>query len=163
VGHSYGARPTALACAHPAVSAWVSLDGVPVAPGATLMDGAPAELVEMLEAALIDGLAMAPYPPELIGVPPDHPGHGWVGRRQTPMPWTCFREPMPDCPGRFAAIPKTYVRALGNSLAGPANGQAEAIAAGWPMVDIDSGHDLMVTAADETVAALLALAGHPQG
>jgi hypothetical protein len=28
------------------------------------------------------------------------------------------------------------------------------------MVDIDSGHDLMVTAVDETVAALLAIAGH---
>lgn len=163
VGHSYGARPTALACAHRAVRAWVSLDGVPVRPGATLVDGAPPELVTMLEGSLVNGLAMAPYPPELIGVPPEHPAYGWVGRRQTPMPWTCLTEPMPRPPARFAELPKCYVRALGNSLAGPANGQAEAAAAGWLMIDIDSGHDLMVTAVAETVAALLAAAGHPQG
>jgi pimeloyl-ACP methyl ester carboxylesterase len=160
VGHSYGARPTVLATAHPAVSHWVSLDGVPIAEGATLFDGAPPELIEMIQSQLIDGLAMAPYPPELIGVPVGHDRYDWVGRRQTPMPWLCLAEPMPAHPARFAELPKTYVRALGNTLAGPSNGGAEAMAAGWPMVDIDSGHDLMVTAVDETVAALLAIAGH---
>jgi pimeloyl-ACP methyl ester carboxylesterase len=160
VGHSYGARPTALATTHPAVRHWVSLDGVPVAEGATLFDGAPPELIEMVQSQLIDGLAMAPYPPELIGVPPGHAGYAWVGRRQTPMPWRCLHEPMPAHPARFAEVPKTYVRALGNTLAGPSNGGAEAVAASWPLVDIDSGHDLMVTAVDETVAALLAIAGH---
>ena len=157
VGHSYGARPTALAAGHPAVRHWVSLDGVPIMEGATLFDGAPPELIEMVQAQLIDGLAMAPYPPDLIGVPVEHPGHAWVGRRQTPMPWRCLQEPMPAHPARFADIPKTYVRALGNTLAGPAAGATEAVAEGWPMVDIDSGHDLMVTAPEETVAALLAL------
>jgi pimeloyl-ACP methyl ester carboxylesterase len=160
VGHSYGARPTALATAHPAVRHWVSLDGVPVSEGATLFDGAPPELIEMVQAQLIDGLAMAPYPPELIGVPPGHPGYDWVARRQTPMPWRCLGEPMPAPPARFAEVSRTFVRALGNTLAGPANGQSEAVAAGWPTVDIDSGHDLMVTAVAETVAALLAIAGH---
>ncbi len=160
VGHSYGARPTALATGHPAVSHWVSLDGVPIAEGATLFDGAPPELIEMVQSQLIDGLAMAPYPPELIGVPPGHAGYDWVARRQTPMPWRCLHEPMPAHPPRFADVPKTYVRALGNTLAGPSNGGAEALGLGWPMVDIDSGHDLMVTAPDETVAALLAIAGH---
>jgi pimeloyl-ACP methyl ester carboxylesterase len=160
VGHSYGARPTVLATAHPAISRWVSLDGVPIAEGATLFDGAPPELIEMIQAQLIDGLAMAPYPPELIGVPVGHERYDWVGRRQTPMPWRCLEEPMPAHPARFAELPKTYVRALGNTLAGPSNGGAEAKGAGWPIVDIDSGHDLMVTAAGETVAALLEIAGH---
>jgi hypothetical protein len=76
------------------------------------------------------------------------------------MPLRCLKEPMPAHPPRFAGIPKTYVRALGNTLAGPSNGGAEAVSAGWPMLDIDSGHDLMVTAVDETVAALLVIAGH---
>jgi pimeloyl-ACP methyl ester carboxylesterase len=160
VGHSYGARVTALATAHPAVRHWVSLDGVPITEGATLFDGAPPELIEMVRSQLVDGLAMAPYPPELIGVPPGHGGYDWVARRQTPMPWRCLEEPMPAHPARFAGLLRTYVRALGNTLAGPSNGGAEAVAAGWPMVDIDSGHDLMVTAPAETVAALLAIAGH---
>lgn len=163
VGHSYGARPTALATAHPAVRHWVSLDGVPIAEGCTLFDGAPLALIEMTRAALIDGLAMAPYPAELIGVPPEHPGHGWVTRRQTPMPWRCLEEPMPALPARFEGLPRTFVRALGNTLAGPSNGGREALAAGWPLLDIDSGHDLMVTAPEETVAALLHIAGHQQG
>jgi hypothetical protein len=138
----------------------VSLDGVPVAEGATLFDGAPPEALAAAKAQAVDGPAMMPFAPEVIGVPVDHPGHGWVGRRQTPMPWRCLEEPMPAHPARFAGLPKAYVRALGNTLAGPANGGAEAVAAGWPMVDIDSGHDLMVTAVDETVAALIAIAGH---
>jgi pimeloyl-ACP methyl ester carboxylesterase len=163
VGHSYGARPTVLATAHPAVRHWVSLDGVPVGEGGTLFDGAPDELIEMTRAALIDGLAMAPFPAEVIGVPPEHPGHGWVTRRQTPMPWRCLEEPMPAAPARFADLPRTYIRALGNTLAGPSNGSHEAQAEGWAIIDIDSGHDLMVTAPGETVAALLEIAGHQQG
>lgn len=162
VGHSYGARPTLLATAHSAVRHWVSLDGVPVAEGATLMDGAPAELIETTKAALIDGLAMAPFPPEVIGVPTGAPGHAWVGRRQTPMPWRCLEEPMPAHPSRFGSLGATYIRALGNTLAGPAAGIGEAAANGWNIIEIDSGHDLMVTAPEETVAALLEIPSHLQ-
>jgi hypothetical protein len=52
-------------------------------------------------------------------------------------------------------------RVLTPTLAGPSNGVA--VAAGWPMIDIDSGHELMATAPDATVAALLEVAGHQQG
>jgi len=158
VGHSYGARPTALATANPAIRQWVSLDGVPVRSGCTLVQGAPPEQVEALKSILVNGLAMPPFPPEAIGVPPEHPGHGWVGRRQTPMPWRCIEEQMPPLPVRFEAIPRSYIRALGNTLDGPASGSRDALEAGWPVVDIDSGHDLMVTAPEETIAALLAIA-----
>ena len=101
---------------------------------------------------------MLPLPAEVVGVPADHPGHAWVNRRQTPMPWRCLSEPQPALPARFEGLPKAYVLALGNTLAGPSQGAAEARAKGWPMPAIDSGHDLMVTAPDETVAALLAFA-----
>lgn len=165
VGHSYGARPTALACAHPAVRSWISLDGVPTAAGATLFDGAPPEAIAAAEEASVQAgtlaggaRAMLPFPAEVIGVPEGHPGHAWVNRRQTPMPWRCLAEAQPPLPARFAQLPKAYVLALGNTLAGPAQGADEARQAGWPMVEIDSGHDLMVTAPAETTEALLALA-----
>jgi pimeloyl-ACP methyl ester carboxylesterase len=160
VGHSYGARPTALACDHPAVRQWVSLDGVPVSPGGTLFDGAPTDVIAAARSAAVDvgAKAMLPLPAEVVGVPADHPGHAWVNRRQTPMPWRCLSEPQPALPARFEGLPKAYVLALGNTLAGPSQGAAEARAKGWPMPAIDSGHDLMVTAPDETVAALLAFA-----
>ena len=163
VGHSYGARPTALASAHPAVRRWVSLDGLPVTSGAALFDSAPPRAMQAAEAAAVfvgSGAVKAqpPYAPEVIGVPVDHTQHDWLQRRQTPMPWRCFADPLPPLPSRFHALPKTYVLALGNSLAGPRQGAAEARALGWPMPQIDSGHMLMVTAVDETVEALLTLA-----
>jgi pimeloyl-ACP methyl ester carboxylesterase len=159
VGHSYGARPTALAAADPAVRQWISLDGVAIAPGATLFDGAPPEAIAATRAALInDGLALPPLPAEVVGVPAGHPGHAWVTRRMTPMPFRCVEEPMPAVPPRFHALPRAYVLALGNTMAGPAGGHAQAQAEGWPIVPIDSGHDLPVTAPRETASALLRLA-----
>jgi pimeloyl-ACP methyl ester carboxylesterase len=159
VGHSYGARPTALAAAHPAVRHWVSLDGVSVAEGATLMDGAPPAAIEATRASrILDGLAIPPLPAEMIGVPPEHPGHAWVTRRLTPLPYACVEEPMPPLPDRFATIAHTYIEATGNTLAGPKAGLAQAHAEGWPVTAIESGHNLPVTAPAEVASALLRLA-----
>lgn len=160
VGHSYGARPTALACAHAGVGRWVSLDGVPVRAGEALLAGAPPEAIERGRAALIDGIGAPPLAPAQFGVPEDHPLHGWVARHLTPMAWRAFEEPLPPLPPRFADLPKAYVAASGNTLDGPMHGLAQARAEGWPVIEIDSGHDLMVTAPEATAAALLALAGH---
>lgn len=159
VGHSYGARPTALASAHPAVRHWVSLDGVPVREGEALLHGAPIEVVERSRAALIDGIGAPPLAAALLGVPEDHSLHDWVERRLTPMAWRVFEEPLPPLPPRFAALPKTYVAASSNRLDGPKRGVAQARAEGWRVITIDSGHELMVTAPDETAEALLTLAG----
>ncbi|MFN3370763.1 MAG: alpha/beta fold hydrolase [Sphingomonadaceae bacterium] len=159
VGHSYGARPTALASGHPAVAQWISLDGVWVTPGEALMDGTPPAMVEATRAALIDGIGAPPLPAEVIGVPVDHPLHGWVAQNLTPMAWRVLEEPLPPVPPRFADLPKAYVAALGNRLDGPKRGLEQARAEGWPVIEIDSGHDLMVTAPDETADALLRLAG----
>lgn len=158
VGHSYGARPTALACDLPAVRQWISLDGVRVAAGATLLDGAPADVVAATRAALVEGgLALPPLPAEVIGVPVDHPGHAWVARRMTDMPWRSVEEPLPPLPPRFHALPRAYVLALGNSMAGPRAGHAQAAAEGWPIIPIDSGHDLPVTAPQQVASALIRL------
>ncbi|TPE58479.1 alpha/beta hydrolase [Sandaracinobacter neustonicus] len=160
VGHSYGARPTALATAHPAVRQWVSLDGVAMGEGTALFDGAPPRAMEAAEASAVyvGAKAQLPYTADILGVPADHSGFEWVNRRQTPMPWACFAEAQPTLPPRFHTLPKAYVLALGNSLAAPRKGAAEARDNGWPMPEIDSGHMLMVTAVDETADALLAFA-----
>ncbi|WP_448585813.1 alpha/beta fold hydrolase [Thermaurantiacus sp.] len=154
VGHSYGAMPAALAAEHPAVVGFLSLDGVPVVPGRALNDMLPEKVVAAARATCINGPALPPPPPETFDVPADHPAHGWAARRTTPMPWACLAEPLPPTGPRFAALPKRYVAALRNSLAGPAAGRAQAEAEGWTLVVIDSGHDLPLTAPEETAEAI---------
>lgn len=158
VGHSYGARPTALACAHPAIGRWISLDGVSVQPGASLL--APGTDVAALKATLSPKLLFQPMPPETLGVPVGHPAYAWVKRRMTAMPWQCVVEAMPPLPSRHAQIPKAYVAATVQmaGLDGPSVAAGQARDAGWTLRQIDSGHDLMVTAPEETAATLLALA-----
>lgn len=157
VGHSYGAKPTALACAHPGVGRWISLDGVPVREGASLL---PPEMdLAALKAALGPAMLFAPMPPETLGVPVGHPAHGWVARRMTAMPWRCVVQAMPPLPARFADVPKAYVAATQQvaGLEGPTVAAGQAREEGWKMRSIASGHDLMVTAPEETAAMLLAL------
>lgn len=159
VGHSYGARPTICATGHPAVRQWVSLDGVRVVPGQSLMHGWPEPALEHARANLVDGVGSPPMPPVTIGVPVDHPLHDWVERRMTPMAWAAFETPLPAHPERLTrgAVKRTYVQALGNTMAGVQDGLSQAREEGWPIIPIDSGHDLMVTAPQETVSVLLGL------
>jgi pimeloyl-ACP methyl ester carboxylesterase len=159
VGHSYGARPAALAAAaHGSVRAFVSLDGVSLAEGSTLVDDAPAEGIAAARAARIDGIGSAPPAPEVVGVPADHPLHPWVARRLTAMAYRPFEEPMPPLPPAFGTLDRLYVEARDNRLAGPRRGLAHARAEGWDHAVIASGHDLMVTAPDETADLLIAFA-----
>ncbi|QMW21731.1 alpha/beta hydrolase [Sandaracinobacteroides saxicola] len=153
--HSYGGMPGALATAHPAIARLVLVDAVPAVPGQSLLSGAPAEAVEAARARLVSGgLALPPLDPTEFDVPADHPGYPWVKRRLTPLPWRCLADELPALPDRHAAVPKTYVEAAGNSLDGPRRGLAQARAAGWPVVTIDSGHDLPVTAPAELAAVI---------
>ncbi len=158
VGHSYGARPTAVAASHPAVKHWVSLDGVPVIEGQSLVGGLPEEALEAARANLVDGLGSPPIPAEEAGVPADHPLHGWVTRRMTPMSWRAFETPLPPYGEHFLGIPKTYVEALWNTMPVVTMGRDHAASMGLPIRQIDSGHDLMVTAPDETARVLLEIA-----
>lgn len=163
VGHSYGARPTVMATGHPAVRHWVSLDGVAVIEGQSLLHGLPDEVLAAARSILVDGIAAPPMSADAIGVPAGHPLNPWVDRRMTAMAWRAFEAPLPPYPERFATLPRTYIQALGNTMEGVRAGLVQAQAENWPIVDIDSGHDLMVTAPEATVAALLAIAGHQQG
>lgn len=158
VGHSYGALPAALATAHSAVARFVSLDGVPVVEGQALTHGLPAEAVAAAQATLVDGLALPAPDPATFDVSEGHPAHAWAKRRTTPMPWRSLVEPLPPLPARFAALPKAYVAAAANSMAGPAAGRAQAEGLGWPIRVIESGHDLPLTAPAETAAAIATLA-----
>lgn len=154
VGHSYGAMPSALVSSHPAVQGFVSLDGVPVVPGRALTHGLKDDAIEAAHATLMHGLGLPAPPPETFDVPADHPAYGWAARRTTPMPWACLVEPLPKLADRFRALPKIYVAAAGNSLAGPAAGRSQAEAEGWKIEVIASGHDLPLTAPAETAAAI---------
>ncbi|MCS6987470.1 MAG: alpha/beta fold hydrolase [Sphingomonadaceae bacterium] len=157
-GHSYGALPAALACDHPAVARFVSVDGVPIVPGRALADRLSPEAVEAARATLVNGLGLPAPDPVVFDVPADHPGHAWVKRRVTPLPWRCVHDALPALPPRFAQLPRAYLAAGRNSMAEPARGRAQAETEGWPLKVIDSGHDLPVTAPAETAHALAELA-----
>lgn len=151
--HSYGALPAVLAADHPAVARLVLVDAVAHAPGRALISGAAPAVIAAVEASLVKGPAMPPMAPGVFNVP-DGPLADWLARRLTPMPWKPMIEPLPPLPPRYAALPKAYVAAAGNTLDGPVAGLAQARAAGWPVTVIDSGHDLMVTAPDALADAL---------
>lgn len=158
VGHSYGAMPAALACQSGAIARFVSLDGVALEPGRALADDVPQEQRRAAEAMLIDGLALPAPPPETFDVPSDHPAHGWALARTSPMPWKCLTDPFPAFPGRFGELPRAYVAAARNSMAGPARGLAQARTLGWQVETIDSGHDLPLTAPEATAEMIARLA-----
>jgi pimeloyl-ACP methyl ester carboxylesterase len=153
VAHSYGGLPAVLATAHAAVARLVLVDAVEHVPGRALISGAAPAVVAAVEASLVEGPAMPPMAPAVFNVP-DGPLADWLGRRLTPMPWKPMTEPLPPLPDRYAAIPKAYVAAAGNTLDGPIAGLAQARAAGWPVTVIASGHDLMVTAPESLADAL---------
>lgn len=157
--HSYGAMPAALATSHPAVARLLLVDAVPHVAGQALLAGVPDDVVERTRARLVrDGLALPPPEPPTFDVAADHPLHDWVRRRLTPLPWRCLADELLALPARYADVPKTYIQAARNSMAGPAAGLAQATAAGWPVHTIDSGHDLPVTEPAELAALIDRLA-----
>jgi pimeloyl-ACP methyl ester carboxylesterase len=102
------------------------------------------ELPPEMEKSFIDGFRMASFPPEMFGVPKDHPLYAWVARRLTDMPAGVFPKPVPIT-GAWEKLPKSFIECTQNALDGPKAGAIRAKAEKWDYQQMNTGHDAMVT------------------
>ena len=105
-----------------------------------------------------DGYLMAPSGMDFLGIPEDHPLYDWVEDKLVEHPLPSLMETVVYENGGPAGIPKTFVRCL--QAARMASGEPDPVAAmdeadpEWTYMTLDTGHDLMVTAAQETTEIL---------
>jgi pimeloyl-ACP methyl ester carboxylesterase len=80
----------------------------------------------------------------------------WLTPRLTPHPWLTYTEPL-RLMGKFDQVPATFIECV--DWMRVFTPQAEKAAAkGWPVHEIATGHEAMVTAPDELAALLLDIA-----
>ena len=158
VGHSYAGH----------VVSWVAdkvkdrlnhivyLDAVLPADGKPFL--APGVGEERMKTAK-DGYLMAQANMEFLGIPEGPPLSAWVESKLVEHPLPTLMETVRYDNGGPAGVPKTYVRCL--QSAGMAGGAADPVAdmtaedPEWTYLTLDTGHDLMVTAPEETTEILL--------
>lgn len=109
-----------------------------------------------------DGYLMAHAGMDFLGIPEDHLLYDWVEGNLVEHPLPTLMETVRYDNGGPAGVPKTYVRCL--QAARMASGEPDPVAAmaaddpEWSYLTLDTGHDLMVTAPEETANILLNVA-----
>ena len=85
----------------------------------------------------------------------------WLTPRLTPHPWKTYTDPL-RLTGAVGTVPAAFVECVSWMRVFAA--QAErARARGWPVHELETGHEAMVTAPDELTAVLLEVAGSVPG
>ncbi len=139
----------------------VFLDAVILQNGNTFLDTVAPEL---REAALrriqeIDGVRTLPPPPNAaaFGVT-DPEAAAWVERKLTPQPADAYTTPLQLAHPLGNGLPVTYVRCIEPIYHGMDASGAYAKAQGsWQYVELETGHDAMVTAPDRLSGMLVGL------
>ena len=92
-----------------------------------------------------------------LGVPEDHPSIPWLERHLRPHPAATLTESITYENGGRDGLPKTYVRCWyeGNRERGETNQAFFDNEEGWTYLELETGHDLMVTAPKETADILM--------
>jgi pimeloyl-ACP methyl ester carboxylesterase len=81
----------------------------------------------------------------------------WLMPRLTPHPWLTYTEPL-RLTGGVDRVPARFIECVDWMRVFEAQGE-RAAARGWPVYELATGHEAMVTAPDELAALLLAAAG----
>lgn len=155
VGHSYAGMVITGAASHAIdrVSVLIYLDAPVPRHGESMFDCLPA-LAAPFHAIAVDGWRLDPPDPIVWGIT-DPADRAWVARQITPVSLaTC--ESRLDAPGNPTdTLPRVYLRCTASPLTGPI---ADSLRGrrGWKVLDIDAGHEAMVTHADAVVTTLRA-------
>ena len=156
-GHSYGGMViTGIADAlREQIAHVVYLDAALPRDGESMIsygEPRPAEAIAAGEAAIRglapDGIAMAAFPPTVLGIPVDHPRHDWVAERLTPHPLKTWIDPIRLVHGGSDGLPRTYVLCTDPMLAMtqfPWVARQAAADPAWNTQELATGHDAMVT------------------
>jgi pimeloyl-ACP methyl ester carboxylesterase len=155
VGHSYGGMVITGAASRTIerIRRLVYFDAPVPRHGDSLFDCLPA-LAGLFRASAVDGWRLDPPDPSWWGVT-DAADRAWVSKHVTAVSLATCEERV-DAPGNpTERIPRVYLRCTGSSLP---ESIADALRSqpGWEVMDIDAGHDAMITDPDAVVTALRA-------
>ena len=100
-----------------------------------------------------DGLSVAPPPAEVFGVL-DPDDQAWVEARLTPHPISTMLAPLPIEGPPGAGLPARYVACTDPLYHPRERVQGWANAYGWPVTELPTGHDAMVTAPSALASVL---------
>lgn len=159
VGHSYGGMVITAVADRLAdrLSHLVYLDAVVPEPGESWSSGHAPETRAARRAAISATGTLPPADPAAFGLQGEDAA--WVARRQTPQPGGVYDDPLHFDAQRFKRLPRTFIDCTSPALATIDVMRRRVRAApGWKVVEIATGHDPMVSAPDELLAALLAVA-----
>jgi pimeloyl-ACP methyl ester carboxylesterase len=113
-----------------------------------------------------DGVWMSPLPPVAFGVPLELADqHAWVGRQLKPNPLKSWTDPIVLTNQGSLGVARTYVVCVKPVLpqsSFPAHAaliRAGRAGPGWHVVELQTGHDAMVTAPEQTAAIIRSAAG----
>lgn len=82
----------------------------------------------------------------------------WVNRRQTPQPFNLYQQPLYFDETRVAALPRTFIDCTNPPLATIDSARKRVRSeAGWTVLEMNTGHDPMVSAPRDLANLLLAL------
>lgn len=111
----------------------------------------------MYRAMAPDSRWLPPPPVQMVGIT-EAEDAAWLTPRLRPHPLRTWLEPVRVDEKAMAKISKTYVLAISpaSAIMGyPAQAERASQTRGWTRRDIATGHDMMVTAPDETAALII--------
>ena len=166
VGHSYagmvitGVADALLARGSTVLKHLVYLDAVVPLPGESWSSHQPAETVaERINSAVIRNNTKVILPPNARVFGLEGADHEWVTRRMTPQPFLLYLDPLPFDPSRLTALPRTFIACTSPALPTVA-GARERVKreSGWRLMELETGHDAMISAPRELAELLLSCA-----
>ncbi|MEL6584292.1 MAG: alpha/beta hydrolase [Pseudomonadota bacterium] len=157
VGHSYGGAVTLGAADRvpDGVTALVQLDAQQPEPGTTLFDLVPEEARDRRRAeaaASRGGLTFSPGDISKLGLSEELTAE--IAPKLTPHPVQTYETPLTLMHPIGAGKPCTYIACTDPPYAPLATHRHRAAALGWPVIELTTGHDAMLSAPAE-VAALI--------
>lgn len=156
VGHSYGGMVITGVADRAAdrLARLTYLDAFLPEPGRSMFDVLRPERRDLFQeqARRTGGLVPSP-PPQAFGVS-DPADAEWVAARLCPQPVRTFSQPLPLGPAR--ALPRTYLHCTAGAVVATFAPFAERVREdpAWDYVELDAGHDVMLTAPDVLAAAV---------
>jgi pimeloyl-ACP methyl ester carboxylesterase len=165
VGHSYagivitGVADELLEQSQHPLKHLVYLDAVTPHNGESWSSRHPLEIREarIASAAEEGGLALPVSDAAFFGLTGEN--LAWVNRRMTPQPFAVYQDPLNFNAPRVAGIPRTFIDCTTPALKTMAIMRERVRREkNWRVVEIETGHDGMISAPDEVGAALLAVA-----
>lgn len=135
----------------------VYVDAVVPQPGESWSSGHPDATRTERRATIAARGVLPPADPAAFGLAGDD--HAWAARRMTPQPGGVYDAPLQFEPARVQRWPRTFIDCTSPALPTIALMRERVRAEpGWNVVEIETGHDPMISAPDKLLAALLALA-----